>query len=641
MVKKSKVLTILTSKKQIPTVFEVIEKLKKDIEVDLTIACVNYDAYAELKARNILCTFYDEYNIPEEIYKKIDNDADMLVKRWYEDKAVFKRLSSHYSNISLGELVTYPLYFVFLKLIKYIEVSKYIIEAENPDKVVVVKCNGLDGVVYEICRTRGIQMIFADGYTPARQSIYTLSFFRESMRKLVFLLANFLMSSLSHIYRKNESTNQIVVLTDGNIDMCEVFAKRFYHKNNLNSVILSPSSLSIYYKFVKNVFSSNSFCTYRTLHSYITSSLRKHIQNLQKALYKDWQDLKNNQKYKDNFKYGNIPLWNLLEDELEYTFRIRLANIIEYIELIKSAHKKEKIDIILLHDDILEFPRTVVRIGKLLGIPSLVILHGILAGRKHTHNNPLADKTAVWGDICVDTMTERYGTSRDMLAVTGNPRFDVLSQGVKIDKNSLYQKIGINTNKGLIIYTTQPHVGLTANDSPLEKEILLREVINAMKEFPDKQLVIKLHPSESQKVYESMTIDRYRSILNEMNSDAILLERINLYELISICELVIILNSTVGLEAMILEKPVIAINLTNQPDTVPYAESGAAIGVHKAEDIVPVIKKALYDIQVRKELESNRKKFVHDYAYIQDGQASKRVADLIIQMIEESERKKE
>lgn len=639
MVKKSKVLTVLTSKKQVPTVFEVIEKLKKDIEVDLTIACVNYDAYAELKARNILCKFYDEYNIPEEIYKKADNDADMLVKRWYEDKAVFKSLSSHYSNISLGELVTYPLDFVFLKLIKYIEVSKYIIEAENPDKVVVVKCNGLDGVVYEICRTMGIQMIFADGYTPARQSIYTLSFFRGSMRKLVFLLANFLMSSLSHIYRKNESTNQIVMLTDGNIDMCGVFAKCFYqNKNNLNLVIPSPSSLWIYYNFVKNLFSSNSFCTYRTLHSYTAPSLRKHIQSMQKALYKDWQDLRNNQKYKDNFKYGNISLWNLLEDELEYTFKIRLATIIEYIELIKSAHKKEKIDIIILHDDVLEFSRTAVRIGKLLGISSLVILHGILAGRKH--RNPLADKTAVWGDICVDTMTERYGISRDMLAVTGNPRFDVLSRGVNIDKNSLYQKIGINTNKGLIIYATQPHVGLTANDSPLEKEISLREVINAMKEFPDKQLVIKLHPSEPKKTYESMTIDRYRSILNEMNSDAILLERINLYELISICELVIILNSTVGLEAMILEKPVIAINLTNQPDKVPYAESGAAIGVHKAEDIVPAIKKALYDIQVRKELESNRKKFVYDYAYIQDGQASKRVADLIIQMIEESNRGK-
>jgi len=48
---------------------------------------------------------------------------------------------------------------------------------------------------------------------------------------------------------------------------------------------------------------------------------------------------------------------------------------------------------------------------------------------------------------------------------------------------------------------------------------------------------------------------------------------------------------------------------------------------------------ALYNEDVRQRLAVNRKKFVYDYAYEQDGQASKRVAQLIRNMIQESMRK--
>lgn len=94
------------------------------------------------------------------------------------------------------------------------------------------------------------------------------------------------------------------------------------------------------------------------------------------------------------------------------------------------------------------------------------------------------------------------------------------------------------------------------------------------------------------------------------------------------------LYSTTALEAMILDKPVITINLMNIPDRVPYEKSGAALGVKRAGDIAPSIKKAMYDEETRKNLETARKKFVYEQAYLVDGNASRRVADLIIKMID-------
>ena len=106
--------------------------------------------------------------------------------------------------------------------------------------------------------------------------------------------------------------------------------------------------------------------------------------------------------------------------------------------------------------------------------------------------------------------------------------------------------------------------------------------------------------------------------------------------LLALSDVVIILSSTVGIEAALLDKPIICINIANQePDSI-YVSRGVAIEVRKMDQLIPAIKDALYNEEVRTRLAEARKKFVYDQAYIQDGQALKRVADLIIHMIEES-----
>jgi len=92
---------------------------------------------------------------------------------------------------------------------------------------------------------------------------------------------------------------------------------------------------------------------------------------------------------------------------------------------------------------------------------------------------------------------------------------------------------------------------------------------------------------------------------------------------------------------MIFDKPVIVVNLFGTPHVMGYAESGAAIGVYKEEDLAPAIRKALHDLQVRKELEQNRKRFIEKHVYKANGQASKRVAELIIQLIKKAKTRQE
>jgi len=91
-------------------------------------------------------------------------------------------------------------------------------------------------------------------------------------------------------------------------------------------------------------------------------------------------------------------------------------------------------------------------------------------------------------------------------------------------------------------------------------------------------------------------------------------------------------SSTTTLEAAILNKPIIILNLSGKPDIIPYVDKGIALGVYKKEDLIPAIKNALYSREVREKLARQREKFVYDYAYLQDGNASERVASLIAQV---------
>ena len=78
----------------------------------------------------------------------------------------------------------------------------------------------------------------------------------------------------------------------------------------------------------------------------------------------------------------------------------------------------------------------------------------------------------------------------------------------------------------------------------------------------------------------------------------------------------------------------VTINLTGKPDPMPYASSGAAIGVYKKEDLIPAMKDVLFDTQTKEELANQRRAFVLEHAYQPDGQASRRMAEVIARLIQ-------
>jgi glycosyltransferase involved in cell wall biosynthesis len=248
-----------------------------------------------------------------------------------------------------------------------------------------------------------------------------------------------------------------------------------------------------------------------------------------------------------------------------------------------------------------------------------------------------AIKVCVWSEYQKEVFKERGGIP-EKLVITGSPMHDLIFQRSKENsdeiKNKVCKLLNINKNNEIILFASQP-LFKDKLCTYEEQKRMTELVIEAVSNFDGYTLIIKLHPRESLEEYTYLDKhplkNRFR-VAEEKDAD--------LYDLIQVSRLMITRSSTVGLDAMLFGKEVITINTAGSRDPWGYAESGAAIGVYNEEGLVPAINDALYNEAIRRKLAEGRRQFVYEYAYKQDGKASKRVVDLIIQMIEESGRRK-
>jgi glycosyltransferase involved in cell wall biosynthesis len=275
-----------------------------------------------------------------------------------------------------------------------------------------------------------------------------------------------------------------------------------------------------------------------------------------------------------------------------------------------------------------QFHRELTYIAHKKNIPVIALQHGVITSVHpgYIFNNSnmqlvLSDITFVSGKYHYNLLTKNSIYKPEHVAVTGLPRYDILYHANKIyDRKSFCNKWGLDPNRKIALVATE--------NLPIHEEniIFLKIILKSLKEFPILQVVVKPHPGEIGKWYEKVVKEKETGVtILPKNSDT--------YEALYACDLFFIYASTTAMEAVVLNKPVIAVNLTGRPDHVEYVKEGVALGVYKEEDLKPTIEKLLKDDS---ELAQNRRRYIEKYLYKIDGRATERVVNLIGEMIEKS-----
>jgi hypothetical protein len=284
-----------------------------------------------------------------------------------------------------------------------------------------------------------------------------------------------------------------------------------------------------------------------------------------------------------------------------------------------SLFKLRKPSIIIVLTDSTPPCRIAVLAGRLAGIPSLLLLHSGMVGRNYDCPPFVVDKIAVAGEFAKNELMD-CGIENKKIVVTGQPSYDSLIKAQKyFSRNAICRKLKLDPAKKIIVYTTE-------NLPPKENERMARIICRTVKGIPNVEFVIKVHPSE-------LDFSIYNTLTEECGLRALITRKASIYEVLYASDVVITGFSATALDAMVLHKPVITVNLTGLEDPLPFAESGAAIGVYEEKNLVEALRESLYDETSKKNLEEAREMFVYEHVYKLDGKATNRVVSLIEDML--------
>ena len=265
-----------------------------------------------------------------------------------------------------------------------------------------------------------------------------------------------------------------------------------------------------------------------------------------------------------------------------------------------------------------------IAICKKYKIPSYAILWGQLEEHPILSHWFHVDKILLQGTKFVEGLSH-LGYNKDRMIITGYPINDFLKMmKTEESKKSLEQNYHINMKKKLIVVAMSR---IHENDGVWMSDLI---------KFCNKnnfEIVIKIHPA-----YKLEHDARSKNMINTIKKLCknfryfVTYDEIELNPLLSGADLVITEYSNVGIDAIVLEKPLITVNFLNEnfDQYVRFHEFGASIYIDEYSKLEKVVPEILNQNIHAEKLKMGRKKFMAVQNSGAEGNATDRIFNILI-----------
>lgn len=277
--------------------------------------------------------------------------------------------------------------------------------------------------------------------------------------------------------------------------------------------------------------------------------------------------------------------------------------------------------IVVIGSDLLPGGRALSFLAKKHGIETVSLMHGAVVDPLHAYH--IVDKLLVYGEHYRQKFIE-LGYAPQNIEVTGCPSLDSWpKQTGKIDAR-------------LEIADTSPYV-LTAVSGPGNSISLphhletIENVMRASVHHPDISFIAKLHRKDKQAYYQEIAAKVPDSRLAVFDSHSKGVPS-NITDWLQGCKIVLTGASTVALEAMVLEVPVITMDFAGELELVDFIEYGATIHVRSYNELLQAIDRILRNDSGLADTQKRARQFVQEAFGQLDGKAAIRCANVILDL---------
>lgn len=573
----------------------IIPKLKRCMAKGNTkIVCLDKEMEELLIKNKIEFTPFNDY-VEEKEYEKYTEKAREFIKNLPD---IVPEIGIKYKGLSLWEINYLILYESFLsQLMCNVQIIDKIIDVERPKNLIIFNSLSMGGIIQ---REFGARTAIIDK-TGVLSKVNKIIIRILTPFALKMIYSSFMTDIKNARYAPRATGKVIFFDKERALRLCYPFLKK-----------IKEDATILQYEEHKN---KAEFC-FDSLKNYINKDSKKELILFRNRLIKRLKDMKKSRNLRKRLRYKDLGLFNSLEDMLNYLFIIGYLKDAFTYESLNNFFIEKKPKLIIHMGEEPKEHKIILDLSKRYGAKTLFIMHGAF-GMSYFLDNLLSDKILVYGQHYKDLLIKMRNKGSRIIVV-GNPYWDYLAKE-KFDRNKIISELNIKNNKKIIL--------LASVHTPVDaKKRLAHATIKAMKELKDFHLIIKLHPEEGP--------DFYNKLLEEYGVNATIIEDLSLlHQLIYIAELVVVYGSAVGLESLILDKPLIDVSLPKEPFYQDYMKEGVALGVRKEDEMLTAIRSILENREIREELKKNRKKYVYSHAYKQDGKASERILKVIKLMI--------
>ena len=356
------------------------------------------------------------------------------------------------------------------------------------------------------------------------------------------------------------------------------------------------------------------------LYKYYDKCISKKAEKKSKELFERWKSINKKTKY-NMLRIEKNSLWPYFKYSFDFFFSKELIYLtVLYYKIFKKIIKNENIKAVVVTATNGLFDKCLIAAAKQEKIPLVKIAHGIMYDIKR-HSDLIGNfKEAVMNEYAKQ-QSIKFGAKKENIAVVGPVVYDEITPYIGEKKKK---------EKNVLIAAAP----LIETSMLRKKEYFrrIKKILDDINKIEGVKIALKLHPMERQ--YKDYTRIIKKMIKRTGNKNINVFKgnitRKGFYKLIQWCDSFIQFFSNSAMEAMIIDRPVINIDIIGYPIKHWLEGIDCIINVDYKEDIKKAVEKSFLNEKVFK---IKRKKFVKKYFGKIDGKASKRVVKLIKDLI--------
>ena len=396
-------------------------------------------------------------------------------------------------------------------------------------------------------------------------------------------------------------------------------------------ILLNRRRSAIWNKGSLKILKKQTNCKILNDKKFLNSNDKRNLSELKKQYQLNLQNLWQNEKlFQRLFSKSGISFWHIVKEKMINLHYNRFDEYLEYLFTIKKALESLNLGSIVMLNETGETENAVLKINK-SKIPTFLLQHAFarfvpdfLDEQWRYEDQRMvsfqSDKFLIWGKTDFEFFS-KFGIQEDKLIITGSPRHDLFS----------IEHV-LPSSKKLILLTLTPitdRTGLADINLAIKYEKLLKKLLDFVKQCNNIDIIIKLHPGENwhnsslvnffQKNYHNIPVYQTRSPKELIQSSDLVININNeIYD-----------HSTIMLEAMVLQKPVLQISLDHQFQNSDYDSENPILALSYEADWEEYIKKILFEKNFSEQMILNSNIHLKNFLSFQDN-ASKKVTNEII-----------